>query len=327
MSQEIYAGPGKVAYNSVAMQAEGEGGTVRAALNESRAPVASSFFGHVHELMRDQTVEISLRPFDNWSLLPTLLPFEVVETGGSTPGTLKVGGRPHGGTYATQKSTVIWTPDGRSYTFPRTAITSHPSLHLGVDRALYGDIRLTGLSSFAVGGTLNALGVAGSLCSVVESAASTPAANFSLSDVVRGVWTGVWGTVAGFGGEQNGVPIQAEDEWTIECDVRYSSHGFQGHTIAMTLESVRFMARCRPFGPSHTQVLAQVAAHTLGQKLGSAALTLSGPGAKTITLNNCEVTGMGFDFGGSQLGQGEIGFVTAMTDTLGVPEPLITFSS
>ena len=94
----------------------------------------------------------------------------------------------------------------------------------------------------------------------------------------------------------------------------------------MKLDSVKFMAKCRPYGPTHTQILGKVGAHSAGQKLGAADLTLTGPEGKTITLTNTEIRGAGFEFGGTQLGTGEIGFVQATTFTGGAPDPVIIFS-
>jgi len=54
---------------------------------------------------------------------------------------------------------------------------------------------------------------------------------------------------------------------------------------------------------------------------------LSGPNSKTITLKNADAVGAGFEFGGTQLGTGEMGFVTTMTFTSGNPQPLLVFSA
>jgi hypothetical protein len=90
--------------------------------------------------------------------------------------------------------------------------------------------------------------------------------------------------------------------------------------------SAAFMVRVRPVGPTHTQIVGQAKAHTLGVKLGSYDLVLTGPGGKLITLKNAGVRGAGFEFGGSTLGTGEVGFVNSMTFTAGVPQPLIIFA-
>ncbi len=93
------------------------------------------------------------------------------------------------------------------------------------------------------------------------------------------------------------------------------------------------MAKVRPYGPTHTQIDAAIgvnAGRTLGSQLANATtaadLVLSGPNSKTITLKNADVVGAGFEFGGTKLGTGEIGFVTTMQFTAGAPQPLLVFS-
>ena len=155
---------------------------------------------------------------------------------------------------------------------------------------------------------------------ITESAGSDPGGTFVMSDFVRGAWTGAWGAVTGF------TAIEAEDEWTIEVNAKYSPLKVQGLTRAMKLDSVQFMAKVRPYGPTHTQILGIVGGHTAGQRLGSADLVLTGPSSKTITLKNVGLRGAGFEFGGTRLGTGEIGFVTGATFTAGAPDPLLIFS-
>jgi hypothetical protein len=91
------------------------------------------------------------------------------------------------------------------------------------------------------------------------------------------------------------------------------------------------MAKARLVGPTHTQLVAQIGTHTSGTLAGSgtnaADLVLTGPGSKTITVKQTELRGAGFEFGGTKLGTGEIGFVTQMKfNGSGVPQPLLTFS-
>lgn len=342
MSVTLYAGPGKVyraadttvvgqataSASAAAFQSEGENGPIDIQLAEDTAEYATGMFGYVGEQTRDQVAEISFRPFDNWGSLAQLYPPWLGVTVGATTGVLSVGGRPFG-TAGAKVATKVWTPDGRLYNFIRTAVTGHPSLHLGVGKALFGDAKI-----LCIGDETLALGASSFLIAsnaITESAASDPGGNFTLSDFVRGAWTGVWGTVAGFGGAAgtNGTtnPLQSEDEWTVDFTAKYDSLKVQGRTYNVKLASVKAMARCKPYGPSHTDILARVLAHTQGQRLGSADLTLTGPSSKTIILKNAEVKGAGFRFGGTTLGTGEIGFVTETVFSTGAPQPVLVFSA
>jgi hypothetical protein len=320
----IYAGPAKVWINSVAMQSEGENGPVHIAYNEDTAEIAAAMYGRISEQERDAVVDVTVKPFDNWGLLATLFPPYTGVKVGATAAALLIGKRPH--TEPTGNPTKVWTPDGRLYQLVRTAVIGHPSLHLGIGKGLYGDVRIVGLPDLGV-----AMGGSGYLFTgnaITESAASDPGGAMTMADFVREAWTGVWGTVAGFGGGGGDVALQAEEEWTIETTIKYSSLKVQGRTLAMKLDSCAFMIRTKPFGPTHTQIIAAVGAHTQGSRLGSADLTLTGQlSAKTITLKNAEVRGAGFDFGGTTLGTGEIGFVNTMTFTAGAPQSLIEFSA
>ncbi len=314
----IYAGPAKVYINSIALQPEGENGSVNLALNESTASIGASMFGRVGEQVTDQIVDLGVTPFDNWGNLRTLFPAFLGVTVGASTGALVIGTRPHG---ATNSATKVWSPDGRLYNIVRSALIGHPSLHLGIGKALFGAARIVGVGD---GVTPVAMGSSGFLIAgnaITESAAADPGGNFAMSDFVRGAWTGAWGSVTGF------TDIEAEDEWTIEPAISYSALTVQGRTRGFKLDSVAFMAKCRPFGPTHTQILGAIGAHTHGQRLGQYDLVLTGPSSKTITLKNAEIKGGGFEFGGTRLGTGEIGFVNEMTFSAGAPQPLLVFSA
>lgn len=327
-AKTLYAGPGKVYTNSIALQPEGENGPIKITLAEDTAEIAAAMFGRIGEQVADQIVELTVRPFDNWGSLRTLFPAALGVSVGASVGALSIGTRPHGTGNA---STKVWRPDGILYNIVRSAVIGHPSLHLGIGKALFGDCRIVGIGD---GVTPVAMGSSGYLIAgnaITESAAADPGGNMAMSDFIRGAWTGVWGTVAGFGGAAGSDgqtnAVEAEDEWTIESNVKYSALKVQGRTVGFKLDSVGFMAKCRPYGPTHTDIVAAIGAHTHGQRLGSADLTLTGPSSKTITLKNAAIKGGGFEFGGTQLGSGEIGFVNEMTFSTGAPQPLLVFSA
>jgi hypothetical protein len=324
-SATYYSGPGKVYLNSVALQAQGENGQVTATINEPTTPVAAAMFGRIGETLDDQTVTISVTPFDNWGLLATLYPAFLGISVGATAGVLLVGTRPHG---ASNLPTKIWTPDGRLYNFVRTAVTKHPDLKLGVGEPLFGAAEIT-----ALGDPASNLGTSGFLVTgnaITETAGTDPGGAMTVADFIRGAWTGAWGALAGFGGD-GGAALQAEDFWTISVNAKYSPLKVQRCTRHMKLDSVEIMAKARLVGPTHSQLVAQLGTHTLGSVYGSGTnagdLILTGPGSKVITLIQAEIRGAGFEFGGTKLGTGEIGFVNQMKFTAGAPQPLLTFSA
>ena len=312
-------------YGLYGLQAEGENGQVKLVVNESTAEVSAAMFGKIGNKVVDQTAEITVKPFDNWSLLQLLVPQYLGVHSAAGAAALLIGTRPHG-PIGTNVSSTVWTPDGRSYNLVRTAVTGHPSLHLGVDKPLFGDIKITGLvdPTVGMGAGFTGGGLFTAANAIQESGATdSNAASMTMADFVRSPWTLTWGA----GGNGFDVATQADDEWTLETDVKYSPLKVQGLTLGMKLDSVAFMIKGRPYGPTHTNILSLILAHTQGQLLGSgnAALTQTG-GTHTITLSNAAVKGCGFDFGGTQLGTDEVGFVSTMTFSGGASQALLTFT-
>ena len=270
-------------------------------------------------------VEVDLTPFDTWGLLPTLFPTYLGVTTGGNTGALLIGTRPH---TASNLALKLWTPDGRLYNFVRAAITQHPTLTLGNGSPLFGGIKFT-----CLGDTTKNPGDASFLVAsnaITESGGSDPGGAFTLSDFIRGKWTGAWGTLAGFGGD-GGSALEAEDGWQIVPDIKYSARTVNKVTRHMVLDSVSFMAKARLVGPTQTQIAAALLAHTAGSRFGAgsnaADLVLTGPSSKTITLKQAEIKGAGFEFGGTKLGNGEIGYVITQTFTTGASNPMVVFSA
>ena len=330
-AQTFYAGPCKtyLGLNSVALQANGAQGAVKAVINEKTVDAGTATFGKIAEILVDQTVEIDVTPFANWHLLPTLLPpYLGVTTAsgtGDAAGALVIGTRPHG---TSNNPCKLFTPDGRLYSFVRAAVTGHPTLKLSSSEALFGPTKITclgdptlvpGASSFLLTGN-----------AITETAGADPGDAFALTDFVQGRWTAAWGTLAGFGGDGSST-LEAEDGWEIVPDVKYHPLTVQGLTRHMVLDSVAFMLKGRLVGPTQTQIAGALLAHTQGLRLGTSAnaadVVLTGPNSKTITLKLADIKGSGFEFGGTKLGNGETGFVTTMAFTSGAPTPLLVFSA
>lgn len=322
----IYAGPGKVymVTPGTSLQADGIEGKITMNLTETTADYAAGQWGHIGEQTVDQIVDMSFRPFDIWTSLPTLFPAYLgVDTSaiaGGTAAALKVGTRPHAATVASGTHCKVWTWDGRLYDILRAAIVGIPSLHLGVGKPLFGDARIVGLPDLSVAMGSSSYLIASN--AITESGATDPDITFAMTNFVREAWTGAWGSVTGF------TSIQSEEEWTIDTTAQFSPLKVQGRTLSMQFDSIKFIARCRPFGPTHTQIVGAYGAHLQGQRLGSHDLVLtSSATSRSITLKNAEIKGAGFDFGGTVLGTGEIGFVQEMQFTTGAPTALLVFSA
>jgi hypothetical protein len=323
MSATIYAGPGKVYFNSVAVQANDTNGQIVAKTVQDADPASVSMFGRIGYLQGNVIETIDRTPFENWGIIPTLFPTYLGVSHGTTAGALKIGTQPHNPAGASDAPLLIYTPDGREYTFPHSAITKHPDINLGANKPLFGSMQFTNILATGV-----AMGSAGAFHTVTESGATDPGGAFITSDFDRGAWYGAWASSASLG-----ATFEAEDGFTIQTAVKYSPLPVQKLVRAYKLDEVYFMCKGRPYGPTHTQITTATglnAGRTLGEFIPTAQaadLILTGPNSKTVTLKNADLVGAGFDFGGTKLGSDEIGFVTGMTFTSGAPQPLLVFSA
>lgn len=315
---KIYAGPGKLFMSTISLWPEGENGQIGLTFQQEDDAVATAIHGFVDETQADAMVKVTVNPFDLWDALPVLWPTYIRTP---APGTRIFG--------AADVPCKVWSPDGRIYDVKNVAVTKHPELSLGVGTPLFGDIELTGL----IANNKN-YGDADGFLTITESNGADPGGQMAMTNFVRGRWTGVWGTDAGWGGEAEGVAVEAADKWTITPEVKYDFLKVGKLSRSAKLASVRIMAKCRPVGPTHTQILAATKAQAggvLGGRRGTDAggktLVLTGPGGKTITLNGAMLKGAGFNFGGTELGTGEVGWVATASFTAGVLQPHIVFSA
>jgi len=320
MSENIYSGPAKVYRGTTGFFPEGENGATKYEVKQEKIDRSSGFHGRVTSLQGNSVDVISTTPWDSWGNLGELFPAYLGVSVGARAGALVIGTRPHGAA-AGDVTTKVWALDGRMITMARSAITKHPEIHLGVDKPLFGPIEITGILASA-----KKLGDAGAFRTYAASGAADPGGVFTMADFQAGAWTGAWGTTVGWGGD-GGDTIEAEDEWVLSNDIKYSPLVVQKLVRGYKLDSVSFMAKVRPYGPTQAQIDTAINAGTLGKQFSGGDLVLTGPNAKTITLKNAGVFGAGYEFGGTKLGNGEVGFVNTMVFTAGVPQPLVLFSA
>jgi len=329
MSTTLYAGPGKLYAATYVLWPEGENGVLKYEIAQEKDDAAQAMHGRVLSTLGDTIGRISLTPFDNWTALKYLFPAFLGVTTAAGAGALAIGTRPHNVAAGSDVPATIWNPDGVKIVVARTAVTKHPDLHLGVGKALFGPVEWT-----AIPASSTAVGTAAAFHAITESGAADPGGQMIVTDFIREAWTGAWGAVAGFGGD-GGAALQAEEEWTITSEVKYSPLKVMRQTLAMKLDSVQFMAKARVVGPTWTQIEANVlTGRVTGSRWGNPGaqgsaidLVLTSTSGKTITLKNADVHGEGFEFGGTRLGTGEVGFVNQMSFTSGAPNPLLIFSA
>lgn len=310
----LFSGPGKVFMSTVALQAEGENGQISLSLDQQGDPFAASLFGTLGETRAGSLVNLDVKPFDNWGALALLYPaaYKTPTIGARFP--------------ATDVPCVVWTYDGRLFTIKAAFVETPPELHLGVGVPLFGNAKITGVIKDDAN-----IGDADAFVTIATGQAD-PGGAFALTDFIRGAWTGVWGVVEGFGGGVGDSPLQAEDEWIIVPELRWKALAVQKQVRAFELQSVRYMARCRPVGPTQAEIVTALKIQdsgVLGERFGNAGanLVLTGPSGKTITLTKAMLKTAGYEFGGTKLGNGEIGFVQEAVITAGAHTALIAFSA
>lgn len=353
-----YVGPGKVAYTVpgtgtvVGLQPNEPNGNITLTVDEKTTERGAAEFGALFETLDDVTTKIVMSPFDNWSLVQYMFPQYLGVTSAAGAGALAIGTNPFdpANTGSIYPTAVLGT-DGTLYDCVRCCISKHPSMKLGPGEKLFGAVEMSGFGQLVQSSATGVPGTAGFLMAqafgdtstspitevaptsgqIGYGAASDPTTTggFTTSDFAQTRWTAAWGAIAGF------VGVEAETGWDLVADVKYNTYSSQRISRLMTLSSAKFMLKGRFVGGSATQLLGQVLSHTSGGILtgtsvsrGAATnLVLTGSNNRTITLVNAEMKGAGFVFGGTQLRNGEVGWVTNVTFSGGLPLPQLIFSS
>ena len=327
--QQYYSGPGKAYLGTAGFQPDGQNGAATFTIDEKTDVRGSAQSGEMFETLADQVGKVTTAPFDNWNLLPTLLPkYLGVTTAAGTgngAGALAIGLDPFNPTGAfpavNTKSGVIGT-DGTQYEFLRSAITKHPTIKLFPGAPMFSQIEITALGVLGI--YPGAVGFLMATMGITETGGVDPdAVGFGIADYGQSHWSldpaVGWGTIFG--------AAEGEDGIEIVPDVKYNIVPIQKVSRVARLSSVRFMAKMRiatAQAGSHSTLLAKILAHTSGGVLSQGTLAgggnpldlkILGSNGKSFTLVNCEVKGAGFSFGGSKLRTNEVGFVTTLVPT------------
>jgi len=302
----LIGGPCVAVYNAASFYAAGDTTlTIEATTQDERADM----YGVVDESVLDAIARLSLTPFALWANMSTLYP-----TAFTNP---TIGSRLFGDT---DKALQIWSSNGDLYTVHNAAITRPPPLQLGPTADLFGAAEFTGLVKDGAD-----MEDADSLYSIATGQAS-PASSFAKTNFSRQTYSAAWGTVAGF------TSFQAEDNWTITCEPTLQPLQIQGRTVDYLITAVRWMASCKPVGPTGAQIEAahkmQGIGNPQGHLLGAngSDLTITGSDGKNIVINNAVLKTTGYRFGSTVLRNGELGWVTAVEFVTGSPQALVTIT-
>lgn len=273
----------------------------------SLADVATAVHGQVDQTVDDVIVEATFTPAGVFAYRSVLHPFLGTTSGGTE--------KSRGFDIFTSSDvpTVITGTDGAVYTLIASAVTRPPDLYLGPTRELWGPVTITGV----IGNSLQPT-AADAFMSVGSTTYSD--STFDPTAIVKQAYSAAWGAVTGF------TALVAQDFWTISTEINLSPVRVAGYTRTMKLESIRFMAKCVPLGPTATEL--EAALKFQGGSTGygeghrrsrtAADLVITGTGI-VATLKNAAFVSAGYRFGGSELRLGEIGFVSTIAFSSGVP--------
>lgn len=263
--------------------------------------LSTSVFGKIDDVVTDILYRITLTPH-MWTDLTKLFPYTNPVPGASIFG-------------ASDKNLVIQTRAGQQLTFKAAAVTRMPSLHLGVEGPLLGEMEFTAIGTDNTAWSDEAKRVA--VATVAFSDTS-----FDKTLIYHQPYTTSWGAVSPWDA------IETEDGVTFESDLQVSPEKVDSSgTVNMSVVSITAQARFLPKGISETNLIAllklQGSGVARGMKLSGNEkdLTCAGTGVHFILYNAAPTSGP-LQFGAEVPRSGEIGFVSVRTFTAGALDAL-----
>jgi len=289
---QLAGGPAYAAYNSKNIQFA-EDSTVETALVTD--VVSTSLYGDIDETYRDMVVKAQGRPlFYDTAALTTMFPYLSAAAGTVYPGSSDV--------------TCAWNSNnGDVLTLTSALIGKMPDLELGVEGPVLGRMEIWGV----IGNGDNA-STANSYYTLQTGQSYSNPAVPGTAVLGRQEFTAAWGSVSGF------ASFQAQDKWTITHELKLEPVTIQGRTRAFKLASYRVLAKCKPLGPTMSQIDAALYAQGTGVAGGyrlstnAANLVITGSSSMTVTLGNAALKTAGYVFGGKPLRLGELGWVSTL---------------
>src|SRR5580658_1938805 len=289
---QLTGGPAYANFNSQNIQFA-EDSTVETALVTD--VISASLYGEVDEIYKDLIVKAVGRPlFYDTAALATMYPYLAGVIGAVYPG-------------STDKTCAWNSNNGDVITLASALIGKMPDLELGVDGPVLGRMEIWGVI-----GNGDSAGTANSYYSLQTGQSYSNPAVPGTAVLGRQEFTAAWGSVGGF------TSFQAQDKWTISHELKLEPVVIQGRTRAFRLASYRVMAKCKPLGPTMSQIDAALYAQGSGAAGGArlsanaANLVLSGSSSMTVTLGNAALKTAGYVFGGKPLRVGELGWVSTL---------------
>lgn len=298
----LVSGPAKILKSSVTIFTEDD---FKIEPKFALQDVRSSVHGRVDATVDDVVYEMNFTPVGIWAYISALFPY----IGSGTAGTES----PRGYRIFTDSDvpTVVTSKDGATYTLAASAITKMPDILLGPTKSLFGPATITAVVK-------NGANPEDADAIMAIGSASYSDATFDPTAIKRQRYAAAWSGITGF------TSFQAQDFWTIQSELQLAPVQVQGYTRDMRIDSIKFMAKCIPVGPTGAQIEAALKAQGTGategrrQSAGSADLAITGSGV-SVTIKNAALRQAGYVFGGVPLRNGELGWESTIAFATGVP--------
>lgn len=212
---------------------------------------------------------------------------------------------------------LVHSKAGKKVTYTAGAVTRPPTLFLGASAPVFsGPAEVTCLRGNALEWSNSA-----AFYTLADAAYSAPTVNSA--DIVTQAYTGVWGTTL--------TSIISEAGWTIEPTINTVPDPIDGYgTNGMLIDSVGYVARCRPKNLSET-MLDALSIQDSGVVIGGTRragdnLVITGTNGFIVTLSDARILRGPIVWRGVEVRPGEIAFAASRTESTGTYGALIAFT-
>lgn len=302
---KIIQEPGLVSFNSQTFYSVGP---ISADLIERRFDITTDQFGPIDERVADRRIEIKFTPIGELEALSTLFPMGGLALGASLFG-------------SSDTPLVIYTPSGKSLTVHNAAVTTQPSVILGHDKTLFGEVTITGLIKNST--EPNA---ANAYYTYAASGASYPGdAAFSAAAIKTFGYKAAWGASSPWD------EFVTESGFTLDTSASLEEVPADGHgTVDIKLASMSATITGTPVGILPTDLLSKRAFQGDGNEIGARRasgddliiVNQLGSTACHVQLYGAVIQDVPLRFSGTQRGNGEVVWRATREFTAGVADPL-----
>ena len=296
----IIRGPAKVTFGGETFWSKGD---ITLKPTVSRFEVGTSRWGNVDERFSNKSIVVSFEPSGRFDagLVAVLWPYPTVDIGASIFG-------------ASDTPLVVHTVAGQKVTVHNAALTSMPSINLGVGKTIQGDVEFTGLLvNNADPSDANSYYTSAAIAYDGDT-------GFTVADIPTLAYASAWGVTTPFDS------FNTEDGWTIDFDLTMRPELVDGlGTVDMTLQELQVSATGIPVGPTVEDMLAKqgINATALGSSVqaNSDNLIISATGVYMAVYNAAVVENdIGYSNDRKTIGSAE--WIATRTVTAGVADPL-----